>query len=189
MEEVWKSLECVGAIGYEISNTGKIRNKRTKRLKKYGETYNGYYRVALYIPDEKRDMKFQVARLVALAFIPNPDNKPEVDHIDCDKHNNVVSNLRWVTHSENMLNPLTRKCLSEMNKDKPLSDEHKQNISISLTGLSHPHTEEQNRKIGEANKQTWANKSEEEKEECRKKVSDWMTGKHIEVVNGKRTWV
>ena len=74
MEEVWKSLECVGAIGYEISNTGKIRNKRTKRLKKYGETYNGYYRVALYIPDEKRDMKVQVARLVALAFIPNPDN-------------------------------------------------------------------------------------------------------------------
>lgn len=57
-----------------------------------------------------------VHRMVAELFIPNPDNKPCVDHIDTNKRNNNVNNLRWVTYSENMLNPKTSKLNSAIQK-------------------------------------------------------------------------
>ena len=104
MEETWKNLEFVGATGHEVSNMGRIRNIRTGKITNYGDNH-GYYRVTLYIPGIG-DKHFLVARLVAMAFIPNPDNKPQVDHIDGDKHNNIVTNLRWVTPKENCNNPL-----------------------------------------------------------------------------------
>jgi len=62
---------------------------------------NGYYYVCLSKNGKVR--KFKVNRLVAQAFIPNPDNKPFVNHIDGDKLNNNVNNLEWCTQSENML--------------------------------------------------------------------------------------
>ena len=49
-----------------------------------------------------------VHRIVAQLFIPNPENKPCVDHINCNKQDNRIENLRWVTYSENMMNPITR---------------------------------------------------------------------------------
>lgn len=49
----------------------------------------------------------RVHRIVAQAFIPNPEDKPEIDHIDCNPSNNCVENLRWCTHKENQNNPLT----------------------------------------------------------------------------------
>ena len=52
---------------------------------------------------------FYVHQAVAELFVPNPDNKPEIDHIDGNKHNNKATNLRWVTHEENMNNLLTLK--------------------------------------------------------------------------------
>lgn len=55
-------------------------------------------------------------RIVAELFIPNPENKPCVDHINCNKHDNRSVNLRWVTYSENMLNPITRKHNSDIQK-------------------------------------------------------------------------
>ena len=61
--------------------------------------------VSLYYNGKRTHEK--IHRLVAEAFIPNPNNYPEVDHIDTDKTNNAVENLRWCTHSENHLNPLT----------------------------------------------------------------------------------
>lgn len=65
---------------------------------------------------------FPVHRLVAQAFIPNLDNKPQVDHIDTDPSNNVVTNLRWVTSLENQNNPLTlarlQDSLTRYNKSK-----------------------------------------------------------------------
>lgn len=51
-------------------------------------------------------------RLVASAFIPNPNNYPEIDHIDGNPSNNIVDNLRWVTRRQNELNPITRKRIS-----------------------------------------------------------------------------
>ena len=65
----------------------------------------------LFVPLNKdgKVRQFYIHRLVAKAFIPNPENKPCVDHIDNDKNNNHVENLRWVTHLENMNNTITRK--------------------------------------------------------------------------------
>ena len=64
------------------------------------ETKKGYLRVDLYDENGKRK-HFKVHRLVAEAFIPNPDGKPQVNHKDGNKHNNSVTNLEWVTDSEN----------------------------------------------------------------------------------------
>ena len=94
--EVWK--EVADNPNYEVSNTGKVRRRTTKREHSLHEK-NGYYTVDLYA-DSKRVSR-GVHRLVAEAFVANPGNKPEVNHIDGNKHNNDVSNLEWVTKKEN----------------------------------------------------------------------------------------
>ena len=98
MEEDWKNIH---GTYYEVSNTGEVRNCKTLRILK-PFSYEGYLRVYLYINKKKR--QFRLHRLVAEAFIPNPENKPEVDHIDRDGLNNKLDNLRWVTKKENMKN-------------------------------------------------------------------------------------
>lgn len=101
MEEIWKDV-----IGYEnyyqISNLGRVRStwfKTPKILKQYTRKY-GYKTVDLNKPGEKRKLA-RVHRLVATAFLPNPDNKPQVNHIDYNPSNNIVTNLEWVTSLEN----------------------------------------------------------------------------------------
>lgn len=68
------------------------------------------------------DINKTIHRLVAEAFIPNPNNHPHIDHIDGDKTNNVASNLRWVSRSMNMLNPITRMRNSKARIGKPASN-------------------------------------------------------------------
>lgn len=98
MREIWKDV--VGYEGYyQISNLGNVmRNK--KQLKKIVDK-NGYVFVRLYKNGKQKH--FSVHRLVAVAFIPNPQNLPEVNHIDANKENNFVNNLEWCTHTENMV--------------------------------------------------------------------------------------
>lgn len=62
----------------------------------------GYHKVSLVIPGQAKKRLVSVHRLVAQAFVPNPENKPEVNHKDLDKLNNLVGNLEWVTHKENL---------------------------------------------------------------------------------------
>ena len=122
--ETWKSV--VGFEGlYEVSNLGNVRSVQfhgKKRVKELSQTSDklGYRRVKLRKWDESVAGSFQVHRLVAEAFIPNPDNKPQVDHIDTNPSNNNVDNLRWVTSLENQQNPITIKRLrdniTDMNK-------------------------------------------------------------------------
>lgn len=104
MEE-WKAVE--GTNGrYEVSNTGKVRSLicsdcgLIKELKPTMDN-KGYLRVGLWGNGKRNQAK--VHRLVAIAFIPNPENKPEVNHLDGNKTNNNVSNLQWATASENTL--------------------------------------------------------------------------------------
>ena len=107
-EEVWKDL--VGYEGlYQVSDFVRVRGldrldsigrRREGRVLKYGYTNEGYKMVLLY--KNANSVKFLVHRLVAQTFIPNPDNKPQVNHKDETQGNNNVNNLEWVTASENV---------------------------------------------------------------------------------------
>lgn len=114
MEEEWRPIK--GFEGrFEVSNLGRVRRlsyttTSTSRtgtkykvqikpmMKKSTKGDDGYYDVGL--GKDGKDKFFSVHRLVAEAFIPNPENKPTVNHIDGDKSNNRFDNLEWATHQE-----------------------------------------------------------------------------------------
>lgn len=93
---------------YIIYSDGRIYSKFKKKFMRQSITNKGYLMVSLYDGTGKRKF-YLVHRLVAMTFIPNPDNKPCVDHLDGNRLNCNVNNLCWVTYSENNMNPITRK--------------------------------------------------------------------------------
>ena len=96
-------MEIEGYPRYLVYQDGRVWSKIGKgQFLKHAVTKDGYHRVALALDGKKKF--FSVHRLVAQAFIPNPDNKPEVDHWNQNTHDNRLENLRWATHSENMQN-------------------------------------------------------------------------------------
>lgn len=89
-----------GFENYQISSWGRVFNLRTGKFMIPEVHDKGYLRVDLY--DDRGERKhMKVHRLVANAFIPNPDGKPQVNHIDGNNQNNSYTNLEWVTDSEN----------------------------------------------------------------------------------------
>lgn len=89
---------------YEVSNLGRIKSFALYpdgRILKPSVTRDGYLRTAL--TKDSKVKHLSIHRLVALAFIPNPENKPEVNHINGIKTDNIVDNLEWSTSSENQL--------------------------------------------------------------------------------------
>lgn len=98
--EIWKDV--VGYEGlYQVSNMGRVKSIRFDKEKMLKTWYDkGYKYVELCV--NRHRYKTGVHRLVALAFIPNPLNKPEVNHKDRNRSNNHVENLEWVTQSENV---------------------------------------------------------------------------------------
>lgn len=99
-EEIWKPIE--GFDNYEVSDLGNIKNAKTGRILKQNQRKSGYLCVGLRSSGE--DKTLSCHRLVALAYLPNPENKPQVDHIDRFRNNNKLSNLRWATVQEQALN-------------------------------------------------------------------------------------
>lgn len=104
MEEIWKPIQYEG---YEVSNLGRVKSYKYdkvngKIMKPYLDT-KGYLQIDLSLDGRKRSNRVHlvVHRLVAQAFIPNPDNLPQVNHIDEDKTNNCVNNLEWCTNEYN----------------------------------------------------------------------------------------
>lgn len=95
---ILKPINCYGG-GYLISDTGRVFNKNGKERKNILTKF-GYLNLRLCSGGVCKN--FPVHRLVAMSFIDNPGNKPEVNHIDGDKQNNHVSNLEWVTRKENV---------------------------------------------------------------------------------------
>ena len=113
---------------YLIGNHGTVVSTKFNKNKvlKQEKTNGGYLRVKLY--KNKKYKRYLVHTLVAQAFIKNPKNKNEIDHIDGNPLNNNVDNLRWVTHEENMNNFNT---LDKLHK-KEYSAETRKKISDSL---------------------------------------------------------
>ena len=106
MEEIWKPVsDNYFKDNYEVSNLGNVRRlNKTKppRLLKPYKLKNGYLQVCLCVDNYKELLT--IHRIVALAFLQNNDKNNEIDHIDRDKTNNCVDNLRWVSKSENCKN-------------------------------------------------------------------------------------
>lgn len=86
---------------YEVSNEGNVRNKINGKILK-PRLRNNYYAVHFY--KNKKETNKPIHRLVCEAFLYNPDNKPCIDHIDGDKFNNNLENLRWCNQKENCQN-------------------------------------------------------------------------------------
>lgn len=109
MNEIWKDIKGYEGL-YQISNFGRVKslkrmiNKRRceEIIKKPSLGGKGYYRLPLC--KNGINKYYFIHRLVADAFIPNPENKPTVDHIDRNKINNYVNNLRWATYKEQIDN-------------------------------------------------------------------------------------
>lgn len=90
MEVQWKNILD---SNYDVSNTGQIRNRKSQRVLKQQFNHNGYPVITIYVGDRKRTLF--VHRLVAMAFIPNPNNYPQINHKDEIKTHNAVTNLEW----------------------------------------------------------------------------------------------
>lgn len=115
IEEIWKTIE--GYPNYEISNLGRVKRlahlASRKRVRPHGSDFPlffgerilntrkniGYYIVSLR--DNGNRKTFKVHRLIALAFIPNPENKPFINHINSIPSDNRIENLEWCTPAEN----------------------------------------------------------------------------------------
>lgn len=116
MEEIWKDVP--GYEGrYQVSNLGNVKSLRKIVLRSDGKPYThkecimkhhinhwGYHIVPLSISDgANKQRRYMVHRLVAMAFVPNTNNYPQINHIDGNKDNNVPSNLEWCTNSMNQI--------------------------------------------------------------------------------------
>lgn len=104
--EVWKDLIYQHLnYGYllQVSNYGNIKNKKTNHICKLHPNTNGYLTVNISLGSRANKKTFLVHKAVAETFVPNPDDKPQVNHKDLNKLNNLYTNLEWVTNQENCI--------------------------------------------------------------------------------------
>lgn len=173
MKEEWKDV--VGFEGYyKVSNLGNVislRRKfmRTEHLMSPAVTPYGYAVVCLRKPDIKTTVK--VHRLVAQAFIPNPDNLPQVNHKDEDKLNNCVDNLEWCDSKYNInYGTVVQRRIETIarNGGRVQSEETRQRIREKAIGRKH--SDEIKRKMSEdrKGKKHWWSINKKNKTECSK---------------------
>ena len=125
--EIWKRLPMY--VGIEVSSVGRIRKAANRRrreriLTDFPKDRDGYCRCSVQRLDGTWTSQ-PVHRLVATAFIPNPENKPAVNHKDGDRQNNRVENLEWVTPKENVYHSFIggkRKFVKDVPKKTVLTD-------------------------------------------------------------------
>lgn len=107
--ELWEDI--VGVTNYQISNLGNVKRLKHKKprgkssiqeYRTYKEAYlSPYVGTNGYVVVNIVGKPYYVHRLIAIAFIPNPEHLPEINHIDCNKTNNELSNLEWCTRQQN----------------------------------------------------------------------------------------
>lgn len=136
--EAWRDIEGYEGL-YQVSNIGRVRSLDREVWNGNGwytkkgqimtpcKDRNGYLMVLL--SKNGKTKRCLVHRLVAKAFIPNPENKPQIDHINTIRTKNEVWNLRWVTPKENNNNEITLKHFGEAQKGKTFSEETRKKIS------------------------------------------------------------
>lgn len=159
--EEWRDV--VGYEGkYQVSNLGRVRNFKNFNVIDGWTTRSGY--ISVHLSNQGKPRKKSVHRLVAMAFISNPLSKPHIDHINCNRQDNRVENLRWCTHKENMNNPITLETIrkSKVGVKNPMygkvtpqsvKDKIREALSGAKNHMYGKHlTEEQKDKIKEWNK-------------------------------------
>lgn len=144
--EIWRDIKDYEGR-YKVSNLGRVRS--VHRFERSGSGFReikpkilalivnkkGYKTIGLSDNIYKHSTKL-VHFLVAQAFIPNPENKPCIDHINTNPSDNRVENLRWVTHKENQNNPLTKEHIRNGLKGYARSEEFKRKVSTSMKGMN-----------------------------------------------------
>lgn len=116
MDNEWHNIPLYP--NYEISKSGYIRNRYTQRLLKIHKYRDGYTYTRLRNSNNK-PKNVKIHRLVAMTFIPNPENKPYIDHINRKRDDNRIENLRWCTPHENNTFPETLKAQRIAHKGVP----------------------------------------------------------------------
>ena len=137
MTEEWKDIEGYDGF-FQVSNLGRVKSAggqrgtcyRKERIRSLSIAKDGYVKVRLQCDDKDKTVK--VHRLVAEAFIPNPEGKDTVNHIDGDKTNNSVDNLEWIDRSEQMYHAyklgLKESRVGSNNSNAKLTDEQVREI-------------------------------------------------------------
>lgn len=98
MKKIWKDINEYEGL-YQISNYGEVKSINKKIIKKPSKLPKGYLQICL--SKNGKSKYVSIHRLVAQAFIPNPNNLPCVNHKDCNPQNNKVSNLEWISYKDN----------------------------------------------------------------------------------------
>ena len=127
---MWKVIENYPK--YEVSNFGEVRIVKNNKILKKSVDARGYYKVTLTNNSERKTLF--VHRLVAMAFVPNPNNLSQVNHIDENKQNNNSNNLEWCDIVYNCNYGTRNQRISEAHKNKTFSTEHMQKLSKSQQG-------------------------------------------------------